>query len=71
MEVKQLLKNKLYKASTVLGLSLLSFNSQAQTNVTVDANATWMGGMLCFENNVSQDYLWYNDWGIDDIKTVR
>ncbi len=39
--------------------------------VNVDASATWMGGMLCFENNTNQDYLWYNDWGIDDIKTVR
>jgi Secretion system C-terminal sorting domain len=72
MKVKELLKNNLGKASVVLGLSLFSFNSvNSQTNVTVDASATWLGGMLVFENNATQDYLWYNDWGIDDIKTVR
>lgn len=72
MEFKELLNNRLIKAGALLGLSLLSFTTtQAQTNVTVDASAAWQGGMLCFENNQTQDYLWYNDWGIDDIKTVR
>ena len=58
MEVKQLLKNKLYKASAVLGLSLLSFTSQAQTiNATVenldstDPLSMWRSYRNVFENN--------------------
>jgi hypothetical protein len=71
MKVKQLLQSNFGKASALLGLSLLSFNTNAQTNVTVNASAEWAGGMLVFENNPTQDYLWYSDWGINDIKTVR
>ncbi|MFP9099759.1 T9SS type A sorting domain-containing protein [Flavobacterium sp. RHBU_24] len=72
MNLEKLLNNKLCKGIALAGLSLLSFtNAQAQTNVTVDASATWVGGMLVYDNTPQQPYLWYSDWGIDDIKTVR
>jgi Secretion system C-terminal sorting domain len=72
MNLEKLLNNKLCKGIALAGLSLLSLtNAQAQTNVTVDAGATWTGGMLVFDNTPEAPYLWYSDWGIDDIKTVR
>jgi hypothetical protein len=71
MEVKELLKSKLYKASAVLGLSLLAFNSNAQTAVTVDASKDWVGGMVVYQNTPQQAYEFYSDWGLADVKTEK
>lgn len=70
MNLEKLLYNKLCKGIALAGLSILSFtNAQAQTNVTVDASATWVGGMVVYENTPEQPYLWYSDWGVADVKT--
>jgi len=70
MEVKQLLKRKLYKASAVLSLSLLSFTSQAQTNVTVDANAEWLAGVVAFHNDMSY-WFYAGDFPLESLKTIK
>lgn len=72
MNLEKLLSNKLCKGIALAGLSLFSFaQAQAQTNVTVDLSANWVGGMLVYANTPAQEYQWYSDWGIDDIKTVK
>jgi len=71
MEVKKLLKSKVIKASALLGLSLLSFNANAQTNVTVDANATWLSAMLWFTNVPGEPFENYaGDWPLEALKTT-
>jgi hypothetical protein len=70
MKVKKLLTSRLTRATALLGLSLLPFSSiQAQTNVTVDTGDTWIGGMVVYQNTPGQEYMWYSDWGIADVKT--
>lgn len=70
MKVKELLKSNLCKATAVLGLSVLSFNSaQAQTNVTVDTNAEWITGVVAFHANM--EYWFYaNDFPLEALKTI-
>lgn len=67
MKFKQLLNNRLTKAGAVLSLSLFSFtNAGAQTNITVDAAATWVGSMNCYD--LANVYQWSDGWGFADIK---
>ncbi len=60
-------KNLALAGIAAMGMSTAS----AQTNITVDANANWVGGMLCFDNTDTQPYLWYSDWAIADVKTEK
>ncbi|MFL9843738.1 T9SS type A sorting domain-containing protein [Flavobacterium rhizosphaerae] len=70
MKVKKLLMNKLSQATLALGLSLFTFNSiSAQTDLTIDANAEWVGSMNCFD--LSNNYLWSDAWGFDDLKAEK
>ena len=69
MKLKLPFKDNLVKATGLLGISLLGFTAGAQTNVTVDANDTWVGAMIVYDNTPEQPYLWYSDWGIADVKT--
>ena len=69
MKVKLLSPLKVIRASALIGLSLISTYGTAQTNVTVDASATWAGGMLVYENTPEQAYVFYSDWGVADVRT--
>ncbi|AWH86628.1 hypothetical protein HYN59_16600 [Flavobacterium album] len=66
---KSLLSNFL-KGAALLGITLLSGNVKAQTQLTVDANAAYIGYVNIFENNAGQGYLWGSPWGVADLKTV-
>lgn len=83
MKVKQLLTGKLHKAAAILGLSLISFTSQAQVNVTVENLAStdplsmWRSYRNVFENNGafenSQDlaYIFGDQYvSFDDLKSI-
>nr|WP_322623881.1 T9SS type A sorting domain-containing protein [uncultured Flavobacterium sp.] len=70
MELKTLLL-KNFKPLIMAGVSLCGLQAVAQTNITVEANANWVGGMLCYENTPEQPYMWYNDWGLADVKTEK
>lgn len=70
MELKKLLSHSVTTAF-MAAAGLCGHSATAQTNITVDANALWVGGMLCYDNTPTQDYLWYNDWGLTDVKTEK
>lgn len=70
MELKKLLSNN-FKKVIFTGMLLYGMQATAQTNVTVDAGANWVGGMLCYDNTPEQAYLWYNDWGFADVKSEK
>ena len=56
MELKTLLL-KNFKPLIMAGVSLCGLQAVAQTNITVEANANWVGGMLCYENTPEQPYM--------------
>lgn len=70
MELKTLLLNN-FKNVILAGAALCGVQAAAQTNITIDANANWVGGMLCYDNTPEQAYLWYNDWGLDAVKSEK
>jgi hypothetical protein len=70
MELKTLLLNN-FKNVILAGAALSGLTAAAQTNITIDANANWVGGMLCYDNTPEQPYLWYSDWGIGDVKSEK
>lgn len=70
MELKTLLLKNI-KNIFLAGVGLCGLQASAQTNITIDANANWVGGMLCYENTPEQPYMWYNDWGLADVKTEK
>lgn len=60
------------KKLALAAVALLGANQvMAQTNITVDANNSWEGGMLVFENNEAQSFLWYSGWGLSDVKSEK
>jgi len=65
--MKQFLLNGL-KAAAILSLSLISFSATAQTNITVDAGAEWVGSVNVYDNTPEQPYLWSSTWGFEDLK---
>ena len=66
MEFKKLLYNKRAKRFAAAGMSLLGFLSYSQTNVTVDASATWIGSMNIYD--LANAYQWSSGWGFEDLK---
>ncbi|WP_297332626.1 T9SS type A sorting domain-containing protein [Flavobacterium sp.] len=58
---------KFAMAAAILGLSLTDYNATAQTNITVDAEDAWIGGMNVY--NLDGTYAFYNEWGLADVKT--
>ena len=70
MKVKQLLNNKFFKASAIMGLSLFSFNGYAQLNVTVDTTipADQYNGYMVV-TNIDGTPAFNTGWGVSDIKT--
>jgi len=71
MNLEKLLNNKLCKGIALAGLSLLSFtNAQAQTNVTVDANAEFLTGVVAFHNDMSY-WFYAGDFPLDALKTIK
>lgn len=68
MKLKLQLNKNILKTCAVVGMSLLGYGvANAQTSVTIDAGAEWVGAMNVYENNAEQTYLWYSDWGLADV----
>lgn len=70
MKVKQLLNNKFFKASALMGLSLFTFTGYAQINVTIDTTIPveqWNGYMVV--TGVDGTPAFNTGWGVSDIKT--
>lgn len=66
MKKKLLTTMNLFVASAI---SLFTAGAVAQTNVTVDADAEWIGAMNVY--NLQGGYEFYSDWGLADIKTEK
>ncbi|MFP9113156.1 T9SS type A sorting domain-containing protein [Flavobacterium sp. RHBU_3] len=63
---------KTFKKLAIASLAIFGLQSGlAQTNITVDANANWVGAVLCYDNTPEQPYLWYSDWALADVKTEK
>ncbi|WP_294825185.1 T9SS type A sorting domain-containing protein [uncultured Flavobacterium sp.] len=80
MELKKLLKTKLFKASAFAGVALFALSSEAQVvNVTVgnlDTQDMWKGYANMFqnngnfENNLPLTYIAGQEWGVAEIKST-
>jgi len=69
MELKKLLKANLFKATVFAGTLISVFSANAQTELTVDANAAFIGyvGVI---NPADNAWLWGSGWEVADLKSV-